>query len=88
VWRSAFTGVELAGGAELATPVEKAATGSVKKVRAGRSGEDGPRAGEGHDRSGEEGHGKSRGRRRQTARWRRLPWIEGAMERDKDRQPR
>ena len=44
-----FTGVELVGGAELAAPMEKVATGPVGKAVAGRSGgEDEPRAGEGH----------------------------------------
>jgi hypothetical protein len=32
VWRSAFTGVGLAGGVELATPVEKATAG-VSRVK-------------------------------------------------------
>jgi hypothetical protein len=88
VWNSTFTGVELAGGVELAAPVEKAATGPVKKVTAGRSGEDGPRVVEGHDRYGEEGHDGSLGWRRQTARWRRPRWIGCAMERAEDGQPR
>jgi hypothetical protein len=34
-WRKEFTGVELASDAELATPVEKAATGPVEKAAAG-----------------------------------------------------
>ena len=50
-----FIGVELAGGAELASPMEKAAAGLVEKVAAGgrRSGEGGrPAAALGHDGDG------------------------------------
>jgi hypothetical protein len=44
-----FTGVEFAGGTELASLVEKVTTGSVKKAMVGHSGgEDGSCAREGH----------------------------------------
>jgi hypothetical protein len=36
-WHVEFTGVELTGGVELATPVEKATTGLVEKTVASHS---------------------------------------------------
>jgi hypothetical protein len=48
-----FTGVQLAGGAELTAPVEKAAAGPVEKAAAGCSGREGHDGGGGRRRNGE-----------------------------------
>jgi hypothetical protein len=71
--------VELAGGAELATLMEKATTGPVEKATEGCSGgQGGPRA--------REGHGRREAQWREKGGW---PWrVGGTMQREEDGQPR